>query len=107
MKHKHSLPRWQLETHNDKRGVWQHEATWHDGENARGTPRLERAMKEGRDLMDAGETVRIVDLRTGYAHYPNEWDGMVPNVQGQATGAALCDRSAAPQGSASEPHHED
>ena len=86
MKHKHSLPRWQLETHNDKRGVWQHEATWHDGENARGTPRLERAMKEGRDLMDAGETVRIVDLRTGYAHYPNEWDGMVPNAPHEGPG---------------------
>ena len=77
---RYDLPRWLLETHNDKRSVWQQEATWHDGFSLRGTPRIERAVLEGRALVDEGFSARITDLRTGRIFYPAQWEMLAPNL---------------------------
>ncbi len=71
--------RWRLESWNKKRETWDEEASWHDGNNANGTPRLDRAIKEARELIDAGMTVRIFDLWDCTAHYIITDRGIAPN----------------------------
>lgn len=60
--------RWRLETWDAAKQQWVDEATWHDGNNARGTPRFERAIKEGRDFVDSGTAARVLDLHNGNVH---------------------------------------
>ncbi len=60
--------RWLLESWDTKRGRWIEEACWHDGENANGTPRRDRAFIEARALVDAGIAARVFDLYDQTAH---------------------------------------
>jgi len=60
--------RWLLESWDTKRERWVEEACWHDGENANGTPRRDRAFLEAHALVDAGITARIFDLYDHTAH---------------------------------------
>jgi len=75
----HERKRWVLESWDGKRG-WRTEAEWADGNSSNGTPRKERALKEAKELSEAGITARVIDRLGNYSTYEVALFGAVPNV---------------------------